>query len=461
MNVTFLVRRVLPLACILGTLVVLVREQRYPELASDAFLHLRLGEELLSGWSVAHPGHLGVYDSEQWYPTQWLSQVAMAWAEDRGGMGAVIWLSGILILAVPVVLYLSARTVAAPLPAALAAVCGVMAAAPGLSARPQVVSYLLIGVVTTAWLATSRDLRPRYWLVPLTWVWVPLHGMWVVGVVIGVAVVVGLAVERHHDRRLMLRLAAIPLLSAATALLTPLGLGVVRSVAMVGERNAQLTEWGPPDFTQRNALILAAMIAVVLVTAIRAPAPDWPTTMLLGLAVAWALYTARTTVVAAVMITPLLAIALQRLVPRTGPAGRRELAALAAMFVAAGGVLAVVAAERGDERLVAGWVDERVGAMPEGTRVLNDWTLGHYLLYRHPQVDLVMHGYVDVFTLDELDRNIGISTLAPGWDRAVARLNADYAILDPDSSLGYELGKDPGWTVVEEDDDYVLLAPVD
>ena len=52
------------------------------------------------------------------------------------------------------------RRHAAPLPAALATFLGVAAAAPGLSARPQVVSYLLIALVTAAWLETARDGRP-------------------------------------------------------------------------------------------------------------------------------------------------------------------------------------------------------------------------------------------------------------------------------------------------------------
>ena len=51
--------------------------------------------------------------------------------------------------------------------------------------------------------------------------------------------------------------------------------------------------------------------------------------------------------------------------------------------------------------VVAGWVDERLDAMPAGTKVLNDWELGHYTMARHPQVQLVMHGYVDMFTPDD------------------------------------------------------------
>ena len=40
--------------------------------------------------------------------------------------------------------------------------------------------------------------------------------------------------------------------------------------------------------------------------------------MLLGLVLAWGLYSVRTTIVAGVMLAPLLAMALQRLVPTVG-----------------------------------------------------------------------------------------------------------------------------------------------
>ncbi len=457
--ITFVIRRAFPLLALAATLVLLVRQQAVPEAGSDAWLHLRLGDEFRGGWSLVHPGHLSGFDNAAWYPSQWLSQIGMSAMADAFGLGGVIWLAGVLVLCLPLGMYVVCRRWVAPLPAAIAAVTGTFAAAPGFSARPQVVSYLLILLVTYVWLLTVRDQRPRWWLVLVAWAWVPFHGMWVVGVSVGAAAVVGIALARTCDRRRLLQLAAIPVLSAVVPVLTPLGVHAYGAVVGVSARNAQLTEWGPPDFTSPNTIVMAVMVAVVLVSALRGEALDWPTVMLLGLGMAWGLYSVRTTIVAAIILTPLLAMALQRLVPHVGRMGRREVAAVGAIGLAATVALGFVAAERGDRSPVAPWVDERLDAMPAGTKVLNDWELGHWALWRHPQLALVMHGYVDVFTVDELERNIGIATLAPTWDREVADLDVDYAMVDPDSRLGYGLTELLGWTEVEGDDDFVLLTP--
>ena len=57
----------------------------------------------------------------------------------------------------------------------------------------------------------------RWWLVPLTWVWAMVHGMWPVGIIIGLVALVGLALDRAVTRRQWLRLAAIPVLSVVAA----------------------------------------------------------------------------------------------------------------------------------------------------------------------------------------------------------------------------------------------------
>lgn len=457
--ITVFIRRIVPLLGLAAALALLVRIQEFPEVASDAYLHLRLGSEFRSGWSLSDPGHLGVFDSGQWFPTQWLSQVVMSWADSTWGMAGVMWLAGTLILALPVCMYVVCRSWVAPLPAILATVLGTLAAAPGLSARPQIVSYLLVLLVTTTWLRTARDHKPRYWLILVAWAWVPLHGMWIVGITVGVAAVVGIAVSEPRNFRRIARLASIPVLSAAVAVLTPLGLNVYSSVGGVSDRNSQLTEWLPPDFTSPNALVLLVMIATILVVALRGGPMDWPTVAILGLAIMWGLYSVRTTIVAAVILTPLLGLALQRMVPPVPRIGRREGAATFLMFVVASAALAMVAVHRKADIPVASWVDERLDAMPAGTKVLNDWGLGHYTLWRHPQVHLVMHGYVDVFTIKELERNIDIASLEPEWDQLVSDLEVDYALVDPDSSLGYALTEQLDWQVVESDDDYTLLTP--
>lgn len=457
--ITTLVRRVVPVA-ILGTLLVLViRVQDRPDVGADAWFHLRFGREFLDTWSIADPGHLGRFDTENWIPTQWLPQVTMAAVESWGGVAAVMWLAGVVILALPVTTYLVCRSTAAPLPAVLATALSLMAAAPGLSARPQVVSYVLIALFSGAWLATARDGRARWWLVPLTWAWVPLHGMWVVGVLIGIVVVAGMALDRRHPGKRLLMLATIPTLGALTAALTPLGTNVYASLRDVSTRTDHLDEWNPPDFTSPHGLVLAGILALLIVLLLRQGEREWARLLFTGLAIAWALYTQRTTVVAGIMVAPLLADAAQRFVPEVPRPGKREVVAVVAAFAVACGALWLVCQQRADAPVVPTWVDDRLSSLPEDAAVLNDWNIGPYLLWRHPDLQLVMHGYVDVFTAEEVERNVDITTLQPGWDEKVAELDVDGALVERDSRLRYALEHTLGWSVVQGDDDYVFLRP--
>ncbi len=67
------------------------------------------------------------------------------------------------------------------LAASVATVFTVLAAAASLTSRPQLVCFVLLPVVLAAWLQTERDLKPRWWLVPLMWVWSLCHGFWFLG----------------------------------------------------------------------------------------------------------------------------------------------------------------------------------------------------------------------------------------------------------------------------------------
>ena len=458
--ITVLVRRVVPLAALAVVLGAIVRTQFVPPAASDAWFHLRFGHEFLSGaWSLRHPGHLGVFDSADWVPTQWLPQVGMAWLDDHLGIGGVVFAGGLLQLVAAVLLYLAGRRLASPLPAAMAAAVAMMAASPGLSARPQLLSYLLVIATTYAWLETARDGRARWWVVGLAWLWPMLHGMWPIGISISAVAVVGIALQGDIRGRPLLRLAAIPALSLVVAVLNPLGPSVVRSLFAVGSRASYFSEWGPTDFTEPAAALLAVVIALVLMSGLRSAPVHWVHVLLALLALAWALYSVRTTPVAAFMLAPLLAAAIQRVVPESGPVSRPELAALLVILLVATTALAIVAARRASEEVVPDWVDSRLDALPARAKVLNDWPSGAYVLAEHPDLQLVMHGYGDVFTDAELERIADLVRLEPGWDELVAGLDADAALLDPGSALGYAVEHQLGWTRVEGDDDYVLLTP--
>ena len=59
----------------------------------------------------------------------------------------------------------------------------------------------------------ARRGRTPWWLVGLSWVWACCHGLWFLGPLVGLVVVVGLALDRARPRAELLRLLAVPLLS--------------------------------------------------------------------------------------------------------------------------------------------------------------------------------------------------------------------------------------------------------
>lgn len=455
---TAFVRRVLPFVGLTVVLGACIRRIHIDSASSDMWFHLRMGREFLGEWTIRDPGHLGVFDNAEWVPTQWLPQMAMASVEDAWGIAGVIWLAGSLHVGLVLLVYVLCRREGAPLAAVLATALAFFALTIGLSPRPQVLSYLMVVVTVFAWLSSERDGRPRWWLVAVAWAWAPLHGMWPLAAVIGAVCVAGIALNRTFDRPVIVRLAAIPVLSAVAPALTPLGLDLYRAVLLVGERSEYFREWGPTDFHKPHAVVLALMLLVVVIYLARSR-QSWLSVLLLVMAAGWAIYSSRTTPVAAAIVAPLVARALQSVLPTNDGMGRTERFTVAGIGVATLATLALIASPRAEEPVVPAWADARLAALPDGARVLNDWANGSYFLWKHPDLSLVMHGYGDVFTDDEIKRNNDIMLLNPGWDEDVADLDAQAALVETDTPLGWALRNDDRWTVVEADADFVFLVP--
>ncbi len=274
----------------------------------------------------------------------------MAQVEDWFGLAGVAWLSGLLYLTLSFGLWVIARRHASPLVAAPVTLVAILAAAPGMSMRPQILSYLLIAVTTEAWLSTRKDQKVRWWLVPLAWLWAMVHGMWPVGIIIGIVAVVGIALDRAVPPRKWLQLAAIPALSVVVTALTPVGPALFSAVLEVNSRGQYFSEWHSPDFREPNGIALLVLIGVMLIRLGRKhTAMSWTELLLMGLAGGWALYTQRTVSVAAMMLVPLVAGALQSALPERLPVRRWEVLSIVAGAVACLTVLAVLVPRTADQ----------------------------------------------------------------------------------------------------------------
>jgi hypothetical protein len=450
-------RTALPWLVLAGILVSLLANTAMPLTNTDTYFHLRFGHEFLHGWSLRHPGSVSTFATADWVPTQWLSEVVMAKTEDWLGLAGVAWLSGLLQMLLFVGVYAVVRERSAPLVAMPVTALALLAMQNGLSMRPQVVSYLLTALVTAAWLRTRDDHRMRVWLVPLVWLWAMLHGMWPVALLVGAVTTVGLALDRAPGR-VVARSSGLVVACAVAAAATPVGPSLYGGVVAVGDRASYFAEWLPPDWVTWRSAAFAALLAATLVGLWVRGRNSWTETLLITLAGLFAAYSVRTVPVGAAVLAPLAAAPLQSLLGRRTPVTRRERRAVLGGTAAALAVLALAVPYTSDKPLSEpAWADRELGAMPPGTKVLNDWALGGYLMWRYPQLDLVMHGYGDTFTTAELTRNNDLLSTRPGWQQDLRHLGVRVAVLRPNTALAIQLATTQGWRVVERSGDLELL----
>jgi len=102
-------------------------------------------------------------------------------------------------------------------------------------------------------------------------------------------------------------------------------------------------------------------------------------------------------------------------------------------------------------------MDPALDAMPAGTTVLNEYTLGGWLSWRHPQLNRYIDGLADAYPAQHLADDSDLVQLRPGWEDILADARAVYALLGDGTRLADAL-EDAGWTREQTDDGWVLLA---
>jgi hypothetical protein len=432
----------------------------------DTWWHLRLGDELAHTWALSDPPAWTRFANEPWVATQWMPEMVAARWTGWFGLPGLVWLVCATVLLLAVTLYVVCRREAGRLPAALATILGFGGMAATLTPRPQLVSFVLLLVTVGAWLQTARDLRPRWWLVPMTWLWACCHGLWFSGAAVGAVVVAGLYLDRRSRGRRALMLLAIPVLSVVAAALTPVGPRLLVAPFAVGGITQYITEWQTPSFRDLGPALTAAMIAaVVVLAAVRERRASWVSIGLIILAAAWTLLSVRTVTLGAAIAAPLLAGAVDRALPRRDPdspgISRNEKVTLAAATAGCLLVAAILAAALPTVRApakVPSALNAALDALPAQTVIWNDFSLGGWLDYRHPNVEVVADGRAEAFGARQLEKYGRVTLTEPGWDEILHESGAHVALVGTDSPLAAALQARLGWRPLAEDNGYVLLT---
>jgi hypothetical protein len=449
---------------LLGVSVAWVAERAWGPLKDpDSWWHLRLGEDFLHQGSLSPPGHWSTFATSPWVPTQPLPEVASALVNRWLGLPGLVWMYVAMVVLVVLMVFLLDRRYASPLPAAVAAMLFLAAGEGAMTPRPQLLSYAFLVVVMGVWLRAEQDLTPRWWLVPLSWLWSLCHGFWFVGVGYGALCVVAVVVGRRASRSQVVRLALVPLASAVVVLLNPVGWRVFAAPFVVSERGQYITEWQHPHLLGGPPLsVLLSCVAVVALWVWKREGASWFRVLVVLSAVFWTWYAVRTVIIGAIVVSPLLAAALQSLIPASDEtpepgSTRRERLGLAGAAAALLAVVALVvphtAADPGRVPLA---LDGRLDRLPAGTTVFNDFTLGGWLAWRHPDLDRYVDGLADAYPVSHLRDTSTLMSLEPGWQGVLDRSGATVALQEQGSAVAKALEKN-GWAVAGSDNGWVLL----
>lgn len=451
-----LLRQALPGLVVLLAVLRTVQPVRDP----DTFWHLAAGDHLRETWSFAGADPFSTMSTQPWRLHEWLPELLMSVMQQAFGLAGVSWLLPVGVAAIALCLWVVLRREAPLLVTTVVLAVALVAMSGSLSLRPHLVSFAGAVVTTGTWLATRRDGRARWWLVPLTWVWACSHGMWFVGVVIGLVAVVGLRLDGVCRGRGALRLALVPLASLVAAALTPVGPELLTAPFAVRDYAQFVTEWRSPSLTDVPFVAFLACAAVTLLIWSRERRrTPWTEILLVGLAIGFALLYVRTIAVGAAIAAPVAALTVARVarLPRE-PVARREVVLTLGLAAAALAVAGLLAPARGAQ---PGYgpndLDRQIAALPAGTVLCNDYDSGGWLIWKHPNVRPAIDGRTEVYAVPYVEAYMRFQSAAPGWEAVPRRTGCRWALLPASLSVSDSLVRQARWTVAARGSDYVLL----
>jgi hypothetical protein len=432
----------------------------------DIWWHLRVGEHILDTHQIYGPDPWARFADSPYLATQWLPEAVTAQAYRWVGPGAVPWLRTLSILVLAIVVYAAARRLSGRLPAALATGVAVLGASASLNPRPQLVSFVLFAAVVGAWLRTAEDRRPRWWLVPLYWLWACCHGLWMFGILVGVVTAACLVLQQpDHRRPLAWRLAALNLACAAAVAVTPLGPRLLLAPFTVANNAASIAEeWAATPLSNAFSITTAGAILVTAVCWLLRPWPrPWWQYAWLALSAILTLAMWRLVPLGAILCAPLLAGALQSMLRATRErVDRRERVGLltglaAGMLVAALVTAGPSGAKAFDYPTGMGAIDRALSTVPAKSVVMDDFGVSGWLLWSHPELVPAADLRMEIYPTDYLRRYIAAGNAAPGWEAFFTQIGARYALLDTKSAIADALVHEQHWTPMARSSMFVLL----
>lgn len=416
----------------------------------DAFWHIATGGVLsIHREFVIQPDPWSATATLPWILNQWLPELLMSGVEQAFGLPGVAWLTSAWTLAVMYAVWRVCRARSSLMVSTLVTSVTFIAMSGSIAPRPQLFTFAFVALTMHFWLKTAEDLRPRYWLIPFTWFWACCHGLWVMSPLVGLVFICGLWFDRRINWRTAMRFAILPIGSAGLAALTPVGPTLLRSLGSVGAVNRYITEWQPSVVTHPATLGFLCLASVPLVVALRSKQKlSWVHILVLGVALALGMRYGRFLAVAAVMVAPLCASALQQSLGFVREwCGRAETVMVCIVAALALGVTGILAPSvAGTPALGAAGLTPQLDALPRGAVVCNEWILGGWLIWRHPDLKVTVDGRAEIYTAEHIESYGTFISASSGWTNYVTRTGCTAALVSAGSPVAEAFTHQLRWT---------------
>jgi hypothetical protein len=492
---------VLPAACLLITVQVLLCLSFTSIAVTDFWWQAKAGELIVQTRTIPrHDPFSWTAPGEPWVVHEWLTSVLFYLALRHLPDGwLLVYKCGLATMACLLVLGRAYRRSGSLIPAILAAVLAAGAVRNYADLRPQMLSFVLLAGLF--WVLDEyrcgRLGRLPWLLPPLFAVWANLHGGVVVGIIVFALWILGEALAawwlkepaseepsnrtaptdpsfpgRHADRKRLARLAAGLGVSAAAAMLTPIGWQVYRYPFQVlghPEVTDYIGEWFSPDFHMRTLrpfeIALLGSLGLLGFERSTQRGQRWGERLVL-LALAHAALTAQRhtptfTLAAAPAIAGALADlarsgnALSGLRCRLGTSTGRTVA-----YTALGVFLVGLASIFRPPVPPKNWVRyaTRMDAFPEEAvrelragrwpgRLYHDYIWGGYLAWElYPQRRVFVDGRAEVFYRSgAFDDEMVLHRVAEGWPKVLDRRGIEVVLTQRQGALAAALDRHTGW----------------
>lgn len=438
-------------------------------LSDNSFLwHLRTGHLILDqGIPRADPYSFTV-PGAKWVAQSWLAEAAYAVADNLWGpwgirllMAATGGALGLLGFRLTLRLAGDRVRAASLFLVAFAAVMTVWSERPLVLGLLATVALCWVVEVPGSWVGR----RPVVVLPALMWLWANVHGTFALGFAFLGLHLVGRWADGHPPWSGRERdLAAGGGLGLLAIALNPYGIDLLLfpvRLVLRGETLGDVAEWRSPDFRSTPGMIVAAWIAVFVVTSIRSASRPSRRDLVVALPfLLLMLWAVRNVGISALVMLPAAARAVAA--PAREETPSRLGWAMAAGLLALAIVLTAGAFREPDYDLgeypvaaLAAVADRGLLGAPMFT---TDAWAGYVISRDWPEQRVFLDDRYDMYPRSVVDDYDTVSEPRPGWEQVLERTGVRVVVWKPDRGLSQVLAVAPGWSLLHADDVAVVYV---